>query len=285
MLLSEFDQEETVADVQQNYFLQRLPFRHGGRYYYRVRGLRAKPGTVVLFKCDQNIIATAVFVAAKKSSDRDGFSGYLEFDIHSIQVFDPVGKDVWQRIWPNAIEARSDAKLSLEPHRFPIFEKQLTNSKSPQFTLSADAADQSDGVGDDPQQLHRWPIVERQIRQRRGQREFRDALRQRYGDQCLVTGCRVLAVLEAAHITPCREESDNRPDNGLLLRSDIHTLFDLYLLGIEPMELRVELHTDLAKEYGALNGITLPCRGRQQPSTAALRQRYAIFRERVKRPL
>jgi putative restriction endonuclease len=77
-------------------------------------------------------------------------------------------------------------------------------------------------------------VTARQIRERRGQRAFRDALRRRYGGRCAVTGCTVLDLLEAAHIKPYRGDRDNNPQNGLLLRADIHTLFDLDLLGIEP---------------------------------------------------
>jgi hypothetical protein len=118
----------------------------------------------------------------------------------------------------------------------------------------ADQAESSKGEGYIPEGVDRRPLVERQIRERRGQRHFRDALRKRYGDRCLVTGCEVLAVLEAAHISPYRGEEDNHPENGLLLRSDVHTLFDLDLLGIEPEKLRVELHPR------SCQGVWVPCR-------------------------
>ncbi len=55
-----------------------------------------------------------------------------------------------------------------------------------------------------PQDGDRRQVVERQIRERRGQQQFRDALGERYAHRCLVTGCDVLAVLEAAHINPYR---------------------------------------------------------------------------------
>jgi HNH endonuclease len=123
----------------------------------------------------------------------------------------------------------------------------------------------------------RWPLVERQIRERRGQRQFRDALRECYGDRCLVTGCEVLAVLEAAHIKPSRGLDDNQVENGLLLRADVHTLFDLDLLGIEPNSLRVKLHPDVVKEYGRLAGARLGCTGSCRPSEIALTLRYKRF--------
>ncbi len=124
-------------------------------------------------------------------------------------------------------------------------------------------------------------VVERQIRERRGQQQFRDALRERYGGRCLVTACTVLAVLEAAHIHSYRGERDNRPDNGLLLRADIHTLFDLHLLGIEPDHFQVELHPSLAKEYGHIAGKELGCSPGHRPSRESLKEHYKVFRRKL----
>lgn len=126
-------------------------------------------------------------------------------------------------------------------------------------------------------------LVDRQIRERRGQQQFREALRRRYGDRCVITGCELLHVLEAAHIRPYRGENDNHPENGLLLRSDIHTLFDLDLLGIAPETLRVELHPDVAAEYEEFDGHPLDCPS-GKPSHEALRQRYEEFCQRLKEP-
>jgi hypothetical protein len=136
-----------------------------------------------------------------------------------------------------------------------------------------------------PEGVDRRPLVERQIRERRGQRQFRDALRRWYGDRCLVTACEILAVLEAAHISPYRGKDDNHPENGLLLRTDIHTLFDLDLLGIEPERLMVEVHPDVAPEYGHLAGVALRCVGGHRPSRKALMLRYSLFRQRLRRPV
>lgn len=148
----------------------------------------------------------------------------------------------------------------------------------------ANRADPDDGAEYSPQEDDRRQIVERQIRERRGQQHFRDALRERHGDRCLVTGCTVLAVLEAAHVKPYQGSNDNHPQNGMLLRADIHTLFDLDLLGIEPDQLRVELHPSLAKTYGYLAGARLTCSPDCRPSQEALKLRYAQFRLRRDRP-
>ena len=145
----------------------------------------------------------------------------------------------------------------------------------------ANQADANDGEAYVPADIDRRRPVERQIKERRGQQDFRNALRKRYGDCCLVTKCKVLDVLEAAHIKAYQGEGDNHPDNGLLLRSDIHTLFDLDLLGIEPDALRIELHPSVAGEYGEFAGEKLGCALENRPSRAALTLRYERFQERL----
>lgn len=84
--------------------------------------------------------------------------------------------------------------------------------------------------------------ITRDIRARRGQATFRQKLRDRFNDTCAITRCGLVDLLEAAHIAPYRGEKDNHPSNGLLLRADLHTLFDLDLLGIHPEALTVSLH-------------------------------------------
>lgn len=54
-----------------------------------------------------------------------------------------------------------------------------------------------------------------------------------YARRCAVTGETIRPVLEAAHIRPIEHSGEHRLDNGLLLRSDVHTLFDRGYLGID----------------------------------------------------
>jgi hypothetical protein len=70
------------------------------------------------------------------------------------------------------------------------------------------------------------------IKTRQGQPAFRKALLDAFHGTCCVTGCKVEALLEAAHIIPHSTETNYSVFNGLLLRSDIHTLFDLELFCI-----------------------------------------------------
>jgi predicted restriction endonuclease len=73
----------------------------------------------------------------------------------------------------------------------------------------------------------------REIGDCRGQPEFRNRLIAAYGGVCAVTGCNAVAALEACHLAPYSGAQSNHVTNGLLLRADIHTLFDLDLIGIE----------------------------------------------------
>ncbi|MDQ7281569.1 HNH endonuclease signature motif containing protein [Stenotrophomonas sp. Sm6012] len=70
----------------------------------------------------------------------------------------------------------------------------------------------------------------RAIYVRRGQRAFRRKLLKAYGKVCAVTGCKIAELLEVAHFSPYRGDHTNKVDNGLLLRADVHALFNLGLL-------------------------------------------------------
>jgi predicted restriction endonuclease len=113
------------------------------------------------------------------------------------------------------------------------------------------------------------------IKARRGQRKFRDALIVAYESRCAVTGCGILDVLEAAHITPYRGSTTNHITNGLLLRADLHTLFDTGLLAVDPDSMEVLVAPSVVDPgYRALHGAKLrPTKTKvSAPSIAALRQ-------------
>jgi hypothetical protein len=159
----------------------------------------------------------------------------------------------------------------------------LENSSHNRWRLPHDEpypSPEDGAIGDDIDQGRPDEVVMRAIRARRGQPAFRNALRERYGDRCLVTGCPVLDALEAAHIRPYRTEADNAPDNGLLLRADLHTLFDLDLLGIEPHSLIIRLHPGATPYYAEFDGRCLERHGHTLDQTA-LEQRWALFRSRL----
>ncbi|MGE0424962.1 MAG: HNH endonuclease [Reyranellaceae bacterium] len=137
-----------------------------------------------------------------------------------------------------------------------------------QDVLSASTADVSPFDPSDVQDGRRW--IAQTIVQRRGQQAFRDALIAAYDGKCVITGCAVLDVLEAAHIHPYLGPDTNKTSNGLLLRADLHTLFDCRLLAIDPEALTVIVAPHLRdSEYGALHGRAIR-RSKQMPSKKAL---------------
>lgn len=71
------------------------------------------------------------------------------------------------------------------------------------------------------------------IAMRRGQQKFRAGLMRIYEGRCALTGSAVTEVLEAAHICRYLGDKSNPLTNGLLLRADVHTLFDLGLIVLE----------------------------------------------------
>lgn len=112
------------------------------------------------------------------------------------------------------------------------------------------------------------------IVRRRGQPAFRAAMLKAYQHRCAVTGCAVPAILEAAHIHPYKGEHTNVPSNGLLLRSDVHTLFDLRLMSVDPVTFTVVLAPGLMNsEYAHQHGksIFIPERAEDRASSDALK--------------
>ena len=111
------------------------------------------------------------------------------------------------------------------------------------------------------------------VRPRLGQGSFRVVVTDAYERRCAATGERVLPVLEAAHVRPYASGGIHALDNGLLLRSDIHTLFDRGYVTITP-DHRLEVSTRIrdefhnGREYYALHGRELrpPIRPDQVPS-------------------
>jgi hypothetical protein len=75
--------------------------------------------------------------------------------------------------------------------------------------------------------------AQRSIVLRQGRAGFRRKLFRAYEGRCAITGCKVKDLLEAAHIKPYMGPKTNHSTNGLLLRADLHTLFDLHLIAID----------------------------------------------------
>ena len=71
------------------------------------------------------------------------------------------------------------------------------------------------------------------------QQRFRQGIVNRDGLGCAVTGCTTSAVLDAAHIIGHAVKGSDDPANGVILRADVHRLFDAGLLGFDKASRRV----------------------------------------------
>ena len=111
------------------------------------------------------------------------------------------------------------------------------------------------------------------ITQRQGQAKFRNNLLAAYKNQCAISRTSAPAVLDAAHIHPYLGSDSNSVNNGLLLRTDLHTLFDLFLIFVSPDTLVVSLAPELRNtDYNQFHGIPLAdtTYSSQRPSPKAL---------------
>jgi putative restriction endonuclease len=116
------------------------------------------------------------------------------------------------------------------------------------------------------------------VQPRLGQGTFRVAVTQAYQGACAVSGEHSLPVLDVAHIQGYAEGGPHQVRNGLLLRTDIHRLFDRGYVTVTPefrfkVSPRLREEFDNGKTYYDLHGhaIRLPARGADRPDPALLR--------------
>lgn len=117
----------------------------------------------------------------------------------------------------------------------------------------------------------------RLIRQRLGQGTFKALVTETYERRCAITREKALPVLQTAHIRPVTRDGGHRIDNGLLLRSDVHTLFDRGYITITPaydvrISRRLQKDFDNGEHYYALEGqrIWTPKRTDDRPNSEFL---------------
>lgn len=115
------------------------------------------------------------------------------------------------------------------------------------------------------------------IRPRLGQGAFRVVVTDSYRRRCAITQERTLPALEAAHIRPYAEGGGHEAPNGLLLRRDLHSLFDAGYVTVTPdlhfeVSRRIKEEFDNGRHYYALHGqkIEVPADIGSRPDTAAL---------------
>ncbi len=122
------------------------------------------------------------------------------------------------------------------------------------------------------------------VRPRLGQGAFRAVVTDIYNRRCAITGEKTLPALDAAHIWSFREGGPHEAANGLLLRKDVHSLFDAGYITIAE-DLHVNVSTQIrerfenGREYYEMHGRKLaePSREEWRPDPEFLRRHNELF--------
>ena len=121
---------------------------------------------------------------------------------------------------------------------------------------------------------------------RLGQGAFRILVTDAYNRVCAISGERTLPVLEAAHIKRYSESGPHFISNALLLRSDIHKLFDTGYVTITTglkveVSKRIKEEFEIGREYYKFHGIqllNLPYREQDKPGKQFIEWHNMIFK-------
>lgn len=123
-------------------------------------------------------------------------------------------------------------------------------------------------------------VVAQQVR-REQQGKFREALLSAYAGSCAITGTDVREVLQAAHINPYRGKRSQVVNNGILLRADMHLLYDAHLISVDPDSLELRMSERLGtSDYLRYNKVALhtPDNPKLAPNRDLLAIHYEQFR-------
>ncbi|WP_156165502.1 HNH endonuclease signature motif containing protein [Demequina rhizosphaerae] len=130
----------------------------------------------------------------------------------------------WHALENALVERRADRAVARMTGRMPQIERHTR-----------------DGIIIDMPQGFRHAVV----RVRRGQRQFRDQTLARQGSICAFTGGAPARVLDAGHLYSYAKLGEHHEHGGLMLRRDIHRLFDDGVLAVDPARLRVDVAPEL----------------------------------------
>lgn len=114
------------------------------------------------------------------------------------------------------------------------------------------------------------------VRRRRGQREFRFLMMERFGERCAFTGDQPPQTLEAAHLYQYARRPEHHPNGGLLLRRDYHALFDAKLIAVNPDSWRIQTAPMLDRfpTYKSVDGAELRLEPTLRPDRELIAEHY-----------
>lgn len=182
----------------------------------------------------------------------------------------------FSRIGGDRLSSIRAAYSSLEGFVEEVFSAAIPPSVSEREIVEAEDVLEATAFDADSTVDGRRKVIAEVVR-RRGQPKFRKELINAYAGKCALTGCEVEDVLEAAHIIGYLGSHTNHVSNGLLLRADVHTLFDLGMLKIDAKG-RVHIADALAGsmyEHYEGKSIRFPTEQNSRPHPGALAKKFS----------
>jgi len=203
----------------------------------------------------------------------DDYRHVVEVDPESVRII-PRGSSGHSRQIHEGLETREKPVIHSRNEDFnKAIERLYASRRPPTETFKGEPAS-----GTEERQAR--GRIKAEIMRRRGQPKFRQDLLDAYGRCCAISGCDAEAALEAAHIRTYKGADLNHMRNGILLRADLHTLFDLGLICVRTSTWKVIIAPELkGTSYESLNGksVRLPASEKLWPSKALDYHRQKVF--------
>ena len=252
----------TVFDNQYHYFSSVMGKVHSHALAKEIWGVDAEGQTweYMYFLSKPQPISALVTAEPLKSLLNNGYRGFTRISHERTE-------NIISRYGSLETFIAQELKASIPPTSIQLEIKNLENEVD-----SEDVFDPNNEV-DGRKKLLRSVVI------RQGQPKFRQRLLAAYQSTCVVTGCNIEAVLQAAHIKSYDGDNSNAIKNGLLMRADIHTLFDLGQLKIDESGV-IHLHESLhGTEYQQYLGkkIRAPKDPNHAPSKEALSLKFSMI--------
>lgn len=143
--------------------------------------------------------------------------------------------------WANSIVSGKNYNLDEEPGASMLQELQAILRE--QTAVVAERQVAEDTIGP-----YRYGDL-KAYRPRLGQGAFRTIVTDAYQRRCALTGEKVLPVLEAAHVRPYAQDGEHSINNGVLMKSDLHILFDRGYIAINPDDKRIVVSKNIHEEF------------------------------------
>lgn len=154
----------------------------------------------------------------------------IEGEVWESRILDLIHSDRGPRAWIMSVEERQDIDILIA--RWGRRKTQAVKNAENKYLSALEAAlhEQKEEIGEAEQE--RKTAV---AKARPGQQRFRTEAMKRHGGRCIVTGTKIAEVLEAAHVIPhTGHPAFEVPENSLVLRRDVHALFDSGLIALHP---------------------------------------------------